>query len=182
MVYFIDSYFYARRCYILQVRHISQVRYITYAILKTKKNKIEATSLKYHLHSQGSGERKTTWAKWRRCDLCFRFWRPSSRSSWRWISSNGSTTTFRPKIRRPYCRIFDTSLLHVRHYDFFLSVGGLTSVIRHLFKPSVKRHLSYHRLNVRRRLSDMENRRWSDGDKKQASVKRHGEPSVKRRR
>ena len=30
-----------------------------------------------------------------------------------------TTTTFRPKIRRPYCRIFDTSLSHVRHYDFF---------------------------------------------------------------
>ena len=29
------------------------------------------------------------------------------------------TTTFRPKIRQPYCQIFDTSLLHVRHYDFF---------------------------------------------------------------
>ena len=27
--------------------------------------------------------------------------------------------TFRPKIRRSYCRIFDISLSHVRHYDFF---------------------------------------------------------------
>ena len=39
------------------------------------------------------------------------------------------TTTFRPKIRRPYCRIFDTFLSHVRHYDFFLSVGRVSSVI-----------------------------------------------------
>ena len=40
-----------------------------------------------------------------------------------------ATTTFRPKIRRPSCRIFDTFLSHVRHFDFFLSVGHMASVI-----------------------------------------------------
>ena len=72
------------------------------------------------------------------------------------------TTTFRPKIRRLSCQIFDTSLSHVRHFDFFLSVGNLSSVIRHLFNPPVKRHLSNRRLNERRRLSNMRNRRLSD--------------------
>ena len=44
-------------------------------------------------------------------------------------ASHGITTTFRPKIRRPSCRIFDTFLSHVRHSDFFLSIEKLSSVI-----------------------------------------------------
>ena len=35
------------------------------------------------------------------------------------LQSQTITTTFRPKIRRLSCRIFDTSLSHVRHFDFF---------------------------------------------------------------
>ena len=35
------------------------------------------------------------------------------------VNQDGDTTTFRPKIRRQYCWIFDTSLSHVQHYDFF---------------------------------------------------------------
>ena len=92
------------------------------------------------------------------------------------------TTTFRPKIRRQYCRIFDTFLSHVRHYDFFLSVGGVSSVIRHLTSLSVKRHRSLPSVICKRRLSDMKNRQLSNRDKEEVSVKRHKEPWVKRRR
>ena len=42
------------------------------------------------------------------------------------------TTTFWPKIRRSSCRIFDTSLSHVRHFGFFWSVENLSSGKRHL--------------------------------------------------
>ena len=35
------------------------MRYIAYVILKKNQKKTEATGLKYHLHSRGSGERKT---------------------------------------------------------------------------------------------------------------------------
>ena len=47
-------------------------------------------------------------------------------------SGSSTTTTFRPEIRRPSCRIFDTSLSHVRHFGFFISVGNFSSVIRHV--------------------------------------------------
>ena len=65
------------------------------------------------------------------------------------------TTTFRPKIQRPNCRIFDTSLSHVRHYDFFLASMALRQLsdifpFRRLSDSSV-----YRRLNVNRRLSDI---------------------------
>ena len=64
------------------------------------------------------------------------------------------------------CHMYDTMI-------FFLSVGGVLSVIRHLTNPSVKRHLSLLLVICKRRLSDMKNRRLSNGDKEEESIKRH---------